>query len=332
MDEQTTGDAALSAEEIERIKKLQKLMAGLEGLLGDSWLFTLLQAFLGSLTGYDPDLEGVDGARSAEEEQAGERDYEGRRPGEERDYGKYKKPERFVPQSIDDLGPLKALKEKYGDGLEPIFPVAGKFRISSDFGERTHPKTGEKHKHHAGLDIAPIPAGSNPDILAPMPGMITEIRYRGGYGLTMDMIDIYGVKHRFAHLKSVNAKAGDVVEPGEAIAVMGTTGRSTGVHLHYEQMDAGDRKRDPKVAGKTWREAEDVAHLSGKSGTAHAHADDKTPAIKLTKSDSVKRAAVAAVSFNVVPPSKDDGKDKPPAPSGVFAHAFSSAAKALGLG
>jgi murein DD-endopeptidase MepM/ murein hydrolase activator NlpD len=121
--------------------------------------------------------------------------------------------------------------------VKAIAPVKGKYKITSPFGIRKHPITG-KRKVHLGADL--ITGKTNEPIIAPEPGTILEARQStapgGGYGFYVKMRGQSGFVHLFAHLAahSFKVKAGDKVEQGQQLGTMGTTGASTGVHLHWE--------------------------------------------------------------------------------------------------
>lgn len=150
---------------------------------------------------------------------------------------------------------LVALRTKWeglrGGHVEAESPVNGG-RINSEFGHREAGATGGVGStEHKGLDIGPPQRGQSVPIKAPMPGVIVGKGWRGGYGNMIEMVDIYGVHHRFGHLASADVQIGQTVEPGQQIAMMGTTGHSTGVHLHYEQRDADGTARAPELDGKS---------------------------------------------------------------------------------
>ncbi len=115
--------------------------------------------------------------------------------------------------------------------LQPIdYPY-----LSSSFGWRRHPVTG-RHTMHEGLDFA-APKGT--PIHAASGGVVTEARYAPGYGKMVEINHGNGLVTRYAHASSINVKLGDLVEKGQMIARVGSTGRSTGPHLHFEVRMAG---------------------------------------------------------------------------------------------
>lgn len=105
-------------------------------------------------------------------------------------------------------------------------------RLSSKFGMRTHPISGKK-KMHQGIDIA-APAGT--PVRTPAAGVVAFAGTKGGYGNTIIVQHENGLQTLYAHLEGFEAgiKTGAVVEKGQAIAGVGSTGASTGNHLHYE--------------------------------------------------------------------------------------------------
>lgn len=109
-----------------------------------------------------------------------------------------------------------------------IWPASG--RVSSEYGSRRHPITGNVQLH-AGIDIA-APTGT--PVHATAAGKVTFAGQRGGYGLTVIIDHGYGVQTLYAHNSRLYVSAGDVVERGDHIAAVGSTGMSTGPHVHYE--------------------------------------------------------------------------------------------------
>ena len=103
-------------------------------------------------------------------------------------------------------------------------------RIASPFGYRIHPVT-HKNTFHAGLDL---PAKYGTPIYAPASGVVVYAAKKGAYGNFMLIAHSYGFKTAYGHLSKFAVKSGDYVTKGQKIAYVGSTGRSTGPHLHYE--------------------------------------------------------------------------------------------------
>jgi len=114
------------------------------------------------------------------------------------------------------------------DSTPSIWPVEG--WVTSPFGWRSSPFTG-KREYHKGLDIS-CPLGT--PIYAPAQGTITFVGLSGGYGRLIKISHGANLSTRYGHLKMAAVKKGQVVTRGELIGYAGSTGRSTGPHLHYE--------------------------------------------------------------------------------------------------
>lgn len=113
-------------------------------------------------------------------------------------------------------------------------PVAG-FGISSGFGNRSDPFR-RRLAFHSGVDF-PAPAGTQ--ISASAGGRVIFAGRRPDYGLTVEIDHGAGLATRYAHASKLHVKVGQVVLPGDRIASIGSTGRSTGAHLHFEVMKDG---------------------------------------------------------------------------------------------
>ena len=109
-------------------------------------------------------------------------------------------------------------------------PIDGPFRETSRYGARIDPFT-RRLAMHAGKDFA---AFRNAPIVAPAPGRVVYAGWRAGYGRTVEVDHGYGFRTRYGHLHSIDVRRGDDVELGQRLGGMGSTGRSTGTHLHYE--------------------------------------------------------------------------------------------------
>ena len=109
-----------------------------------------------------------------------------------------------------------------------IWPVKG--WLSSSFGYRRSPFT-NRREFHAGIDVV---ARTGTPIFAPADGVVVGAKRKVGFGKTLEIQHMQGIVTRFAH-NSVNlVKVGQRVRRGDIIARVGSTGRSTGPHLHYE--------------------------------------------------------------------------------------------------
>ncbi|HEY9734745.1 MAG TPA: M23 family metallopeptidase [Trichocoleus sp.] len=125
------------------------------------------------------------------------------------------------------LRPLNILRR----GTEQyIFPLSIPAPITSLFGWRVHPIFGE-HRFHAGTDLA-APTGT--PVLATRSGQVAVSDFLGGYGLTVILRHGNDLESRYAHLSQIAVQPGEWVEQGEVIGLVGSTGNSTGPHLHFE--------------------------------------------------------------------------------------------------
>lgn len=114
-----------------------------------------------------------------------------------------------------------------------IWPVDG--FVTSPFGYRTSPFTGAR-RFHKGIDIA-APRGTS--VVAPADGRVVFAENDGAYGLSVEIDHGGGIATRYAHLHKFHVKKGDTVKRGTLIGEVGSTGRSTGPHLHYEVLVNG---------------------------------------------------------------------------------------------
>jgi murein DD-endopeptidase MepM/ murein hydrolase activator NlpD len=112
----------------------------------------------------------------------------------------------------------------------PSFHPAQVERMSSGFGYRRDPFNGSGAMH-AGQDFTGDDASP---ILAAAPGRISFVGRQGGYGNTVEIDHGHGIMTRYAHLSSFTGRVGEQVAAGRQIGRMGSTGRSTGTHLHFE--------------------------------------------------------------------------------------------------
>ena len=116
------------------------------------------------------------------------------------------------------------------NGSKMAWPVIGYTTLSSKFGYRIHPISGEK-KLHTGIDI-PAPAGT--PVVAANSGTVIISRYDNSYGNMVAIDHGCGIVSFYAHNTERLVKVGDKVSKGQKISTVGTTGYSTGNHLHFE--------------------------------------------------------------------------------------------------
>lgn len=121
-----------------------------------------------------------------------------------------------------------------------LWPLAGYNTLSSLFGNRIHPIT-KKANNHTGIDI-PAPKGTQ--ILAAKSGVVVTSAYHNSYGNYVVVSHSDGTSTLYAHMSKRNATVGQTVAQGSVVGYVGTTGSSTGNHLHFEIRVNGTRK-DP---------------------------------------------------------------------------------------
>jgi len=147
---------------------------------------------------------------------------------------------------IDDANAVMTALVRYQaarDSIEeaPVhMPITGNFRQSSGFGNRKDPFSGGR-AFHSGLDFA-APSGSI--VYSAATGIVTFVGTKSGYGNVVEVTHPSGLVSRYAHLSGFLSKEGQAVTTGTPIAKVGSTGRSTGPHLHFE-VRKSDAPLDP---------------------------------------------------------------------------------------
>ena len=119
--------------------------------------------------------------------------------------------------------------------IPSLIPVDG-VKLTSDFGMRWHPVLGGR-RAHKGVDLA-APMGT--PIHASADGVVERADWYSSYGLYVALEHGGDIETRYGHMSRLNVAAGQRVRKGDIIGYVGTTGRSTGPHLHYEVRIAGE--------------------------------------------------------------------------------------------
>lgn len=143
-------------------------------------------------------------------------------------------------QQLDILEGLMAERQFEADVSLTGRPIRQGW-ISSPFGRRTDPFTGQL-AWHSGIDFATAAAGA--DIVAVAAGVVTVAGDRDGYGLAVDINHGNGYVTRYGHAEKLLVQVGEIIAKGQVIALVGSTGRSTGPHVHFEVYKHG-RVVDP---------------------------------------------------------------------------------------
>ena len=139
---------------------------------------------------------------------------------------------------------IAGIPDDSGEGTKdtslPVWPVKNA-RVSSSYGWRKDPFSGNDKFHH-GVDLA---AGRGTEVKAAMSGKVQITDNQNGYGKVVVLDHGQGFSTLYAHNDDILVKAGDWVTKGTAIAKVGSTGRSTGPHLHFEVRRDG-KQLDPE--------------------------------------------------------------------------------------
>jgi murein DD-endopeptidase MepM/ murein hydrolase activator NlpD len=142
-------------------------------------------------------------------------------------------------QQLEVLDDLMSANKLSADTFVAGRPIT-KGWMSSRYGKRTDPFTG-RLAWHGGVDFA---GKMGADIVAVASGVVTWSGPRYGYGNLVEVNHGNGYKTRYAHCKELKVALGDIVRKGDVVALMGSTGRSTGPHVHFEVYKNG-RTVDP---------------------------------------------------------------------------------------
>ena len=167
-------------------------------------------------------------------------------PAEEplEDYGELELEEEIVRPAVRfgravdlagrDIEPVSKILPPGIGGIPSGSPLSGA-RLTSGFGSRYHPTLGGT-RFHAGVDLA-APTGT--PVTATASGRVSRAGWAGGYGILVSINHGGSIETRYAHLSAIAVRPGDSVKAGQVIGYVGSTGRSTGPHLHYETRHSG---------------------------------------------------------------------------------------------
>ncbi|HEY2707528.1 MAG TPA: peptidoglycan DD-metalloendopeptidase family protein [Caulobacteraceae bacterium] len=144
-----------------------------------------------------------------------------------------------LQHAVADLSDMQALSSS--EAAIPLArPTGPDVRETSGFGARSDPFSGEP-AYHPGQDFA---GAYGSPIYVTAPGIVSYAGARNGYGNTIEVDHGHGFKTRYGHLSAISVSVGQQVAVGQRIGAMGSTGRSTGTHLHYEVW-VGGRPQNP---------------------------------------------------------------------------------------
>jgi murein DD-endopeptidase MepM/ murein hydrolase activator NlpD len=136
---------------------------------------------------------------------------------------------------------LKALEQS---GNQQSIPAmwAHLGKVNNEYGYRRNPFGGASYEFHSGVDID---GDTGDPIIAPANGVVTKAGWQGGYGNLIEISHGNGLTTRYGHLSRLGVQVGDTIQRGQLIGLIGSTGRSTGPHLHYE-VRLNDRAINPR--------------------------------------------------------------------------------------
>lgn len=120
--------------------------------------------------------------------------------------------------------------------IPSLIPITTNRGMSSSFGLRVHPVLGGM-RMHKGIDL---PASTGTPIHATADGIVSKANWSGGYGLCVELEHGANMETRYGHMSRIAVAEGQSVRKGDVIGYVGSTGRSTGSHLHYEVRIAGE--------------------------------------------------------------------------------------------
>ncbi len=141
-------------------------------------------------------------------------------------------PASLLESQIDELDTRVEQWRGLRDLIErlPLTAPLDGYQITSTFGGRKDPVSG-RPAMHKGNDMI---GRSRALILSPAPGKVTFVGWNGGYGKMVEVDHGMGIRTRFAHMRKIYVKRGQEIDFRQRLGQMGSTGRSTGEHLHYE--------------------------------------------------------------------------------------------------
>jgi hypothetical protein len=180
--------------------------------------------------------------------------------------------DRLTDQRTDLMAVVESrlFEQKVRNMMVPTqAPVAGS-NVGSSFGWRIDPFTG-RSALHTGLDFQ---ANTGTPILAAAGGVVVTQEYHPAYGNTIEVDHGKDLMTRYAHASKIFVKKGDLIKRGQKIAEVGTTGRSTGPHLHFEVLVRGVQQDPQKFlsAGRSLTAVQQVAAAAANTAATMAPA------------------------------------------------------------
>ncbi|MDP2808304.1 MAG: M23 family metallopeptidase [bacterium] len=223
-----------------KVSEFGTTLAGLQGQINDFVSFDSKVRMMSGLVPIDPDVRrvGVGGFTPASLPEGISSGTAADLNSVQQNLARLDREARLQLESFESIVSALSEKQEMWNHLPSIQPTPG--WIISNFGIRRDPLAGDLRMHE-GIDIA------GPDgtiIAAPAAGSVKFVGYRNNYGLCLEIDHGYGIMTRYAHCSMVKVSAGQNVNRGQVVALVGQTGRVTGPHLHYEVVVNGQPK-DP---------------------------------------------------------------------------------------
>ncbi|MEP6848252.1 MAG: M23 family metallopeptidase [Acidobacteriota bacterium] len=145
------------------------------------------------------------------------------------------------PESVEIQNRLSAIQAIADPAFIPsVWAHMGK--INNEFGFRRNPFGGRTYEFHPGMDIY---GERGEEVLAPANGVVIKAAWTGGYGNMVEIDHGNGLTTRYGHMSKIEVEVGDTITRGQVLGLIGSTGRSTGPHLHYE-LRLDDRPVNPR--------------------------------------------------------------------------------------
>ena len=145
-----------------------------------------------------------------------------------------KRADRELAEFIESVGDLGALDVW-------VSPISADYRVTAEFGQSGSLWSSD----HTGIDLA---APSGTPVMSVAAGTVTHVGDAGAYGLRVEVTHAEGTESSYSHLSRTDVVVGQVVEQGAVVGAVGSTGNSTGPHLHLELRPGGGVAVDPADA------------------------------------------------------------------------------------
>jgi murein DD-endopeptidase MepM/ murein hydrolase activator NlpD len=151
---------------------------------------------------------------------------------------------RIIQTQLDRVRPGAERRQALAAATPSIWPVTG--GLSSSYGSRLDPFTGS-HEFHAGLDIS---ADAGQPVFATADGSVETARWSGAFGNLVVVDHGYGIGTRYGHLSRFAVTEGQQIRKGDVVGYVGSTGRSTSPHVHYELLLNGRPTNPLRLLGR----------------------------------------------------------------------------------